>query len=221
MIKHSFIFFLFSFFLLGFAEAQVPKGMGASDPNAKAVLDAISKKFKTYQTVQAKFSLQAEDPDGKSMGTKTGTLYMKGPKYRISMTGQEIYSDGSNVWTYDKEAKEVTISKYDPDGSTLTPQKLFTSFYNKEFLSKRNEDVQERGKKMASIELTPIDKTKPFHKVLLSVYQNNIATTRVYEKTGNKYTYSTTYIKSNGVLSDALFVFNAKAYPGIEVVDLR
>ena len=27
---------------------------------------------------------------------------MKGPKYRVNITGQEIFCDGKDVWTYDK-----------------------------------------------------------------------------------------------------------------------
>ena len=42
-----------------------------------------------------------ENGAGKSV-TKAGTVYLKGTKYRISVTGQEIFCDGSNVWTFDK-----------------------------------------------------------------------------------------------------------------------
>ncbi len=38
-----------------FMNAQPPKGMGNSDPDAKKVLDAVSAKFKSYKSVQAKF----------------------------------------------------------------------------------------------------------------------------------------------------------------------
>ena len=202
-------------------QAQVPKGMGSSDPEGKKVLDAVSAKFKTFKSVQAKFNLKVENASGKSVGSKSGTVYMKGSKYRISVTGQEIYSDGSNVWTYDKSSNEVTITKLDPSANSLTPQKLFTNFYDKDFLYKLNGDVKVGSKKMKEIELTPIDKTKAFHKVLLYVDNNSINTTKIFEKTGNRYTYSTTSLVPNAVIPDANFVFDAKKYPGVEVVDLR
>ena len=156
-----------------------PKGIGTSDPAAKKILDGVSSKFKTYKTVQAKFSLKVENATGKNLGTKTGTVYMKGTKYRITLTGQEIFSDGSNVWTYDKASNEVTISKIDPSANSLTPQKLFTNFYDKDFLYKLNAPATINGKSMKEIELTPIDKTKPFHKVLLYVDNNSINTTKI------------------------------------------
>ena len=126
--------------------AQAPSGMGASDPEAKKILDGVSNKFKTYKTVQAKFSLKIENSAGKNLGVKTGNVYMKGSKYRITVTGQDIFSDGSNVWTYDKESNEVTISKLDPSANSLTPQKLFTNFYDKDFLYKLNGVVKMRKK---------------------------------------------------------------------------
>ncbi|MFT3981722.1 MAG: outer membrane lipoprotein carrier protein LolA [Ferruginibacter sp.] len=198
-----------------------PAGMGKSDPEGKKVLDAVSAKFKTYKTVTAKFSLKIENAAGKSLGVKTGTVYMKGVKYRISVTGQEIFSDGSNVWTYDKAANEVTITKIDPNANSLTPQKLFTNFYEKDFLYKLNGPVKVGAKTLKEVELTPIDKTKPFHKVLLYVDNNAINSTKIFEKTGNRYTYSTTSLTPNTAVADAMFVFDAKKYPGVEVVDLR
>ena len=163
------------------ATAQVPKGMGNSDPEAKKVLDGVSAKFKTYKSVQAKFLLKIENAAGKSLGTKTGTVYMKGTKYRISVTGQEIYCDGLNIWTYDKAAKEVTINKIDPSANSITPQKVFTNFYDKDFLYKLNGNVPINGKPMQEVELTPIDKTKAFHKVLVYVDKSVINTAKIYE----------------------------------------
>ncbi len=200
---------------------QAQGSLGKNDPEAKKVLDAVSKTFKSYKTVKANFTLKVENSAGKNMGTKTGTVFMKGSKYRISVTGQEIFSDGSNVWTYDKDAEEVTITKLDPSANSLTPQKLFTNFYDKDFLYKLNGTVKMNGKMMKEIELTPTDKTKAFHKVLLYVYNNAIESTKIFEKSGNRYIYSTTALTPNVAVTDASFIFDAKKYPGVEIVDLR
>jgi hypothetical protein len=44
---------------------------------------------------------------------------------------------------------------------------------------------------------------------------------KLLEKTGNKYTLSTSGLKTNSNVQDGMFVFDTKKYPGIEVVDLR
>ena len=204
------------------ASAQ-PKGMGKSDADAKKILDAVSARFKTFKAVQAKFTLKIENATGKPVASKAGTMYMKGSKYRISVTGQEIYCDGGNVSTYDKSTKELTITKIDPTVSTITPQKIFTNFYDKDFLYKLNGEKTVAGKTMQEIELTPIDKSKPFFKVLLFVDKasSTISSSKLFEKAGNKYTYTVSSMNSNASINDEQFVFDAKKFPGTEIVDLR
>lgn len=219
-MKKIYISVAFIFLAVLSMNAQ-PLSIGKSDPEGKKILDAISAKFKTYKSVQAKFLLKIENASGKNLGTKTGSVYMKGNKYRISVPGQDIFSDGGNVWTYDKSSNEVTISKIDPSANSITPQKLFTNFYDRDFLYKLNGNVKMGGKNMQEIELTPTDKTKPFHKVLLYVSNSAINTTKIFEKTGNRYTYSVNSMTNNGNIPDVTFIFNAKKYPGVEVVDLR
>ena len=200
-----------------------PKGMGKNDPEAKKILDAVSAKFKTFKSVKSAFSLKIENGSGKNLGTKSGTVYMKGTKYRVSVTGQEIFCDGSNISTYDKSTNELTITKIDPSANSITPQKIFTNFYDKDFLYKLNDDVKLGGKTAQQIELTPIDKSKPFFKVLVFVDKKTqtITSTKVYEKAGNIYTYAVAKMDTNAMVNDAQFLFDAKKYPGVEVVDLR
>jgi len=199
-----------------------PKDMGKSDPEAKKVLDGVSAKFKTFKSVQSNFSLKIQNSAGKNLGTKSGTVYMKGTKYRVTLTGQEIFCDGNNISTYDKSANELTITKLDPSANSLTPQKIFTNFYDKDFLYKLN-DGGTAAKTIQEVELTPIDKSKPFFKVLLFIDKKTqtITSTKVYEKAGNIYTYAVAKMNTNALVNDSQFLFDAKKYPGVEVVDLR
>jgi outer membrane lipoprotein-sorting protein len=59
--------------------------------------------------------------------------------------------------------------------------------------------------------------------VLLNVDKKtmNITSSKIFEKNGNRYTYSVTSIKTNTAIPDDRFVFDAKMYPKVEVVDLR
>jgi outer membrane lipoprotein-sorting protein len=73
------------------------------------------------------------------------------------------------------------------------------------------------------IELTPIDKTKPFHKVIVYINKptQTIMSTKVFEKAGNRYTYTVTGMNTKANVNDATFMFDQKNYPGMEIVDLR
>lgn len=198
-------------------------GQATNDPDAKKILDAVSTKFKTFKTVKAGFTYKVENAAGKVLSSKTGSVSMKGTKYRVTIVGQEIFCDGINVWTYDKAAKEVTITKLDNTSNTLTPQKLFTNFYDKDFLYKLNGEKKQGTKMLQEIEMTPTDKSKPFHKVYVYVDKTGktLSSTKVIEKSGTRYSYTVNTLTSNGTIDDKQFVFDAKKYPGVEVVDLR
>jgi outer membrane lipoprotein carrier protein len=217
-------YLLLSFLIFsGFNVFSQNNSLGKSDPDAKTILDNVSAKFKTYKTVTANFTLTVLNGAGKAQGTKTGVVNMKGSKYRVTISGQEIYSDGSNIWTYDKSANEVQLTKFDASTNAITPQKMFTNFYDKDFLYKLNSETKQGGKTIQQVELTPVDKTKAFFKVLVDIDKNskNIISTTVYEKNGNRYIYKVNSLKTNADLPESLFVFDAKKYPNVEVVDLR
>lgn len=210
-------------FLSGSAAMAQTSNSGKTDPEAKKVLDAVSTKFKTFSSVQAGFTYKVENSTGKALSNKTGTIMMKGTKYKVSFSGQEIFCDGKTVWNYDKSANEVTISNLDASGGTITPQKLFTNFYDADFLYILNGEKKAGAKTLQEIEMTPTDKSKPFHKVYLQVDKTakTIYSTKVLENGGNKYTYTVSSMKTNAAIPDNSFMFNKTKYPGVEEVDLR
>lgn len=213
--------FLALYTLTPFAQNSV-KSLGTSDPDAKKILEAVTTKFKSYSTVKTTFQLQIENSAGKVQGTKKGTAYMKGNQYKLELGDQEIFCDGTNVWTYDKGSNEVQVSKYDPSGGGFSPQKIFTNFYDKDFLYKLNDEKKQGNKTIQEIELTPTDKSKAFFKILAFVDKNskNISSTKVFEKNGNRYTYSITTFTPNTKIDNSVFAFDAKKYPGVEVINL-
>lgn len=203
--------------------AWAQKDPTKNDPEATAILKAVSDKFKSFKTVQATFTYKVEDANGKVMSSKTGTVWMKGTRYRVSFAGQEIFSDGKTVWNYDKAANEVTISNLDEAGGMITPQKLFTNFYDKDFFSVYNGEKKVGTRTLQEIEMTPTDKGKAFHKVYIMIDKTakTIYSTKVLENGGNRYTYTVTNMKTNQAVADDQFVFNKSKYPGVEEVDLR
>ena len=208
--------FLFAFLSVVGCFAQ------SSDPAAKKILDKASAKIKSYKSIQAVFTLQVQDAQGAPQGTKKGTVNMKGNKYMVLITGQEIFCDGKTTWTYDKSANEVTITKVDPSSNTLSPQKLFTNFYDKDFLYKLNGEQKMGTKTVVEIEMTPTDKTQNFHKVYLYVDKktNLVTSGKMLDKSGNRYIYTINSLNGAANLSDASFIFDKSKHPGVEEVNL-
>ncbi|MBL0232966.1 MAG: outer membrane lipoprotein carrier protein LolA [Chitinophagaceae bacterium] len=221
MKKIYVVLLLLGISLAGFA--QTKNDPAKNDPAAKVILDAVSAKFKTFTTVSASFSYKVENAAGKALSTKTGTIQMKGTKYKVVFSGQEIFCNGVTVWNYDKGANEVTINKLDNSSGTVTPQKLFTNFYDKDFLYMLNGEKKVGNKVILEIEMTPVDKSKAFHKVYLQIDKatNTIYSTRVLENAGNRYSYTVTSMKTNQALNDNVFTFDKKKYPKAEEIDLR
>jgi outer membrane lipoprotein-sorting protein len=221
------ILLFFSALLIGsvaFTQNKIGEQPVTSDPAAKKVLDEVSAKFKTFKAVQAAFVLKNEDSKGKVLDTKKGTVSMKGNKYQVSLAGgAEIFCDGATVWTYDKAANEVTITKLEGSSSMITPTKLFTNFYDKDFLYKLNGEKKEGKKTIIEIEMTPVDKTKAFHKVFVLVDKatKTIYATRILDKSGTKITYTVNTLNGKAALTDPMFTFDKSKYPGVEEVDLR
>lgn len=194
-----------------------------TDAKAKAILDAATKKVNSLKSLKANFSLNLSSANGKTKQSKSGTFYMKGSKYRISIQGQEIISDNKTVWTYIKESNEVQINNYNPSEQTISPTKLITNFYDKEYKYKYVGTKKSGTKTCDAIELTPINTGKQFSKVevLVDKASGTIAGGSITEKNGNHYTYTISNFAGNAPVDDKLFSFDPKAYKGIEVVDLR
>ncbi|HLI93977.1 MAG TPA: outer membrane lipoprotein carrier protein LolA [Puia sp.] len=205
-------------------EGQNTKYIGKNDPDAKKVLDQLSAKLKTYKAVQANFTLKVEDAKGKPQGSRSGVIYLKGNKYHVSVAGgQEIYCDGKDVYTYDKSSNEVTITRNDPATQTISPDKLFTDFYDKDYLYKLNGNVKMGGRTVEEVELTPVDKSKNFFKALLYIdkLSHSLVGIKWFDKGGNRYTLDTGRINGNASITDSQLAYNKAKFPGAEEVDLR
>jgi outer membrane lipoprotein carrier protein len=205
-------------------EAQNSNYLGKNDPDAKKVLDALSAKLNSYKAVQANFTLSVEDQKGKMQGSRSGIIYLKGNKYHVSVVGgQEIYCDGKDVYTYDKSSNEVTITKNDPETQMVSPDKLFTNFYDKDFLYKLNGEDKIGTRAVEDVELTPVDKTKNFFKVLLYVDKvtHTPVSMKLFDKGGNRYTLDMSKINGAATFTDAQLAYNKAKFPGAEEVDLR
>jgi outer membrane lipoprotein carrier protein len=201
-----------------------PIANAQNDAKAKAVLEAVSKKVKSLKSLKANFALNLTGgKGGKVTDSKKGTISLKGEKYHVLLSGQEIICDNKTVWTYTKEAKEVQISNYNPSEQTISPAKLFTNFYDKEYKYSYKGERKEQGKNCDVVELVPNDKSKQFSKIELMVDKASsmIVGGNIWEKNGNKYQYSVSNVVANSNIPDNYFSWDPKTHPGVESVDLR
>jgi outer membrane lipoprotein-sorting protein len=195
-----------------------------TDAKAKAILADVSKKYRSYDVVKTDFTFTLESPQNKAKDIQKGTLLVKAAanKYKVTMTDQDMISDGKSQWTYLKKDKEVQVSVVDKTGDALNPAQIFT-LYEKGFKYLYTSDKKIGAKVYQMIDLSPTDTKKSYFKIRLGIDKvaKQVASVLIFDKNGNKYTYDVKTFVPNVKVPESTFTFDAKKYPGVEVVDLR
>jgi outer membrane lipoprotein carrier protein len=213
-MKKLFLTFI-SALTLQFALAQY-------DPQALAVLDAMSKKYRAFTSFEANItSSMTNETEGIKEEFK-GKITVKGEKFKLVMEDQEIINNGSTVWTYLPAAKEVNIDNYDANSEDINPSKIY-EIYKKGYKYLHLGEKTEGGVVCEEIDLVPEKKDAQFFKIkmIISKKDRSIQSWTMFDKSGNKYKYTISKFSPNVAVADALFTFDTKKYPGVEVIDLR
>lgn len=191
----------------------------AHDPKAAQILDEMSKKYKSFKSFKADFSYVMESPSAGKPETITGEIFVKSEKFKLNLGSQEIYNNGTTVWTYLKEENEVNISNYEPDPEEITPSNIYNVYQKgyKYLLLEDNATSQ-------TVDLIPEDKTKKIFKIRLTIGKKDraIKSWKMFDKSGNRYTYTVVKFLANpqGV-DDKFFIFDKTKYKGVVESDLR
>ena len=193
-----------------------------NDPKAKTLLDAVSKTYKSFNSIEAGFTLTTVNPVQNKTTTQNGNVYLKGEKYKLLMGKQEIFCDKQSVWTYLKDINEVQINDYEANKEDITPSNMFTIYQNDFNYMMNGEELIDKVN-CSVVDLMPKDKGKPFFKVRIWIDKNAkyIKRMKVFDKNGNLYTYNVTTSNSKANLDDNFFKFDAGKHPGVHVEDLR
>jgi outer membrane lipoprotein carrier protein len=210
----KFLLLLLIFPFVGFSQAN--------DAKAKAILDEVIKKSKTYETIKADFVYKLENKTNKVTDSYTGNVSIKGDRYKLFIAGQTVIFNNNTSWTYIKSANEVQINSAEENADAVTPTRILNGTYLTNFKPKFISEETKDGKTVQVIDLTP-NKGKSFYKVRVEIDKVNkhIASFAVYDKSGSTYTYKINKFQTNIKIADSEFVFNSKDYPGIEVNDMR
>jgi len=204
------------------------------DVAAKAILNKVSEKYRMYEIVKTDFDFTLDNQQAGVKETQTGTLIAKSKANKFIVTifspgessrqeiAQEIISDGKTQWTYLKKDKEVQINNVDNSGNGLNPAQVFT-IYEHGYKYIYNGEVKIKGRTYQEIDLTPEDINKSFFKVRLEIdkAKKQIYSALIFDKNGNRYTYTLRSFVPNIQIPDNTFTFDPKAHKGVEVVDLR
>ena len=213
----------FAFYSMGIAAQTDRDNKVPKDPKAKEILDQLSAKNKSYKSITADFEFRLHNTAEGLDDTQTGTIIVKGDKYKLALSEQEIISNGKLVWTYLKDAKEVQVSEVSEEDEQgfMNPKKMFT-LYESGFKYVLGDDQTKNGIAVNEIRLYPENPgDKPFHTVLLYVDKAKIQiqSVEVKSKDGNNFIYTLKNFSGDEQYAENYFDFKTPA--GVEVIDLR
>lgn len=191
--------------------------------NAKDILDKANLAYNQAGGIVASFTINTEDVKGKTIYSQDGKAYLKGNKFKIDVPDGITWFDGKTQWVYAKGGDEVNVSN--PTGEELAgvSPSVLLSLYKAGFKLSYKGEKKEKTKTVYVIEMIPLGKKTEFSKMIVTIDKatNIFTSVSTYGKDRMDNHLIINKIQTGVNLSDAVFVFNKKEYPGVEVIDLR
>ena len=195
------------------------------DEKAKNILDQVSKKTSSFQSIQADFSFAMKNTKLGINEKNDGKITLKGRKYYIDLPdlGIKIFSNERTTWNYMKNGNQVTVTNVSSNSNDLTDPVSLFKIYEKGFKSTFVKDSTAAGKAVHIIELFPDNDALDVSKVRVSIDKNTmmIQSALLYGNDGNQYIIEVKNLVTNRTFPDSDFVFDAQRFPDVEVIDLR
>ena len=179
----------------------------AQDKKAKALLDEVTAKVKTYENIVIDFKY--------SLNNSKENINQESKGNVLNLMGVTKLFDGKKIYTINPEDEEISISKFnEKDENAVKPSKMMT-FFNNGY--KFNWDILQdvKGRKIQFIKLIPINTKDQRKEILLGIdtQTKNIYNLIEVGKNGTKTTIVVNSFKTNQPLSKNQFTFVESKYP--------
>jgi len=188
--------------------------IGFGQDTAKALLDEVSVKIKSYENISIDFKYVLNNSEENISQETRGNVILQGEKYVLNILGITRIFDGKTLYSISPEDEEVTISTENTeDENTITPSKML-SFYENGYNYSMDIIQNLNGRKIQYIKLIPIDSKSEIKHVLLGI---DIKTKHIYNlieigSNNTKTTLTVNSFKTNKPLSKTLFTFDESKY---------
>lgn len=191
------------------------------DEKAKAILDELSQKTKSYKTVSVEFVTVLKGRDINE--TRKGKAHVKGSKFYYESADQKVFCDGQSVWNYTSEENECYIEKLSNIEDELNPAKILT-IWESGFKFQFVKESVENGRTIQEIKLFPKDAQKvKYHTIILKVdkIKKEVQKVIIKGKDGLDITFEIKKFETNKDVPDSTFVFEKTLFPGVHLIDNR
>ncbi len=182
---------------------------------AKALLDKVSAKVKSYQNIQIDFKYSLQNLKENINQDSKGNVTLSGNQYVLNFMGVTKMCDGKKIYTISKEDEEISIASVGKgEDDADTPAKMLI-FFNKGFKYAWDITQNVGGKKIQYVKLTPISSKDERKQILVGIdtKTNQIYNTITIGKNGTKVTLTVNSFKTNLPLPKNQFTFVQSKYP--------
>ncbi len=185
-------------------------GMYAQDEqSARAILDKAAAIVGNAGGASASFNMTT------SKGNTSGTISIKGNKFRAQTSSATVWYDGTTQWTYMKSSNEVNVSTpTEAQQQSMNPYK-FINLYKSGF--KLSMKTVTAG---WEVHMTSTDTKRTIKELYVTIDKSYHPTEIRMLNNSNWTTIKVSDFKTQNY-SDSDFRFNSKDYPQAEVIDLR
>lgn len=194
---------------------------GLKGISAKEIIEKVQNKYKTINTIIAKFNQKINFKISKIEQVYDGTLYLKKEnKYRIETEQQTLITDGKTTWAYSHENKQVVIDNYKEDKNTLSPDKFLLQ-YPEDYYSTLLGQEKVSNNQTYILKLTPKNDNSFIKSMKVWIDDDEWFIRKVEwsDINDNVTTYIVKKIEINTKMNDDKFQFNPTK--DVQVIDLR
>ncbi|MSQ71642.1 MAG: outer membrane lipoprotein chaperone LolA [Betaproteobacteria bacterium] len=195
----------------------MPLLIGTAQPVRAAGLERFSQFLSSTQSARSDFEQKIVDRNGKLVQESRGNMAFSRPgKFRWIYSkpyAQLIVGDGSSVWIYDEELRQVTVRKLG-QALSATPAALLAG--NNDALKAFHLSEQGAKEGLEWIEAVPRDKEGGFEKVRIGFGFSGPEAMELMDSFGQTTVLRFTAFQRNPRLDPATFRFTPP--PGVDVI---
>lgn len=203
--------------LLSIALLLLSVPVWAQQPDAKEVLERTVRNFREAGGIKAAFTVRTSE------GTSTGTICLKGDKFLLEADGVTTWFDGHTQWSYLASSKEVNVSEPTPEELQSINPYAFLSLDERGYKLKLGKMGNAQDHSLYKLVFTATDRKQDLQCVILYVAKDSFRPVRVSmaQRGGQTVVIIINSYRTGQTYPDSFFVFEKKAYPEAEIIDLR